>query len=77
VKNRLDSAIPGEQDDHSEPSLGNVLLVLEILVHGDQNLKPCLGPSPQKLAVLNARPAHLHYGLHLVAAELVCELTRH
>ena len=54
------------QDDHGDLEVLQVLLILEVLVGSQKDLKlACC--SPQQRAVFGARPAHTHDSCYVVA----------
>jgi len=73
----FDATVLGKYDEDAYPGTSDVLLMFEIAVHRNKDLKTRIGAAAQKLAILDPRPTDLHNCAHIVAAELGSELTRH
>jgi len=65
-----------ELEDRDLPTL-QVLLMLEILIGHDQQLKPIGFRSIQQFAIADPLPTHLHYRRYLMTAKRTAHLNRH
>jgi len=63
------------QNDNGDPQLRNVLLELEVAVHGEQHLEAPPG-APQKLAVLDPLPAEMGDAGDFVTRQLCGQVNR-
>ena len=70
---RFETTIPGDEHDDSDRQLRKVLLVLEVLIAGDQYVEVG-GGSAEQLTVLQTRPALLLDSLHVVSRKLYRKL---
>ena len=71
----FDSVVVDSEDGDGDRKPAEVLLVLEVLVNGDEHIE--LGRSPaEQLAVADACPAPPWNGLHLMAFQEPRKLTR-
>ncbi len=71
----FDSVVVDNEDGDGDRKPAEVLLVLEVLVNGDEHIE--LGRSPaEQLAVADACPALPWHGLHLKAFQEPSTLTR-
>ncbi len=76
-KHRFDTAVTGKDYEYREPGSRDVLLMLQVAIHGDQYAEARHRSPAQQLTVLHASPASLHHSLDFVASQLASELSRH
>ena len=66
----------GGKDDHRDISAGEILLVCEILITGDEGIEACLLGFVEQLPIGVARPAHLEGCADVVTGEHAAQGSR-